>query len=98
MVEAVDIKKFVNEILGKKGIPPVKNFAKEFADGSNINSILNANLNVVLFQTLFNILFDERVNCRLEKSNIVEQRVLNWNKINGKLLIMKLMSSSFDLL
>ncbi len=34
MVEAVDIKKFVNDILAKKGIPPVKNFAKEFADGS----------------------------------------------------------------
>jgi hypothetical protein len=37
MVEAVDIKKFVNEILGRKGIPPVKNFAKEFADGSKID-------------------------------------------------------------
>ena len=36
MVEAVDIKKFVNEILSRKGIPPVKNFAKEFADGSKI--------------------------------------------------------------
>lgn len=34
MVEAVDIKKFVNEIFAKKGIPPVKNFAAEFADGS----------------------------------------------------------------
>lgn len=34
MVEALDIKKFVNEILGKKGVPAVKNFAKEFADGS----------------------------------------------------------------
>ena len=34
MVEPVNIKKFVNDILGKKGIPPVKNFAKEFSDGS----------------------------------------------------------------
>lgn len=34
MVEAVDIKKFVNEIFAKKGIPAVKNFAKEFSDGS----------------------------------------------------------------
>jgi len=34
MVEPVDIKKFVNDIFAKKGIPPVKNFAKEFADGS----------------------------------------------------------------
>lgn len=34
MVEPVDIKRFVNEILGKKGVPPVKNLAKEFSDGS----------------------------------------------------------------
>lgn len=34
MVEAIDIKKFVNEILAKKGVPAVKNFAKEFSDGS----------------------------------------------------------------
>lgn len=34
MVEPVDIKKFVNEILAKKGFPAVKNFAKEFSDGS----------------------------------------------------------------
>jgi hypothetical protein len=40
MVETLDIKKFVNDILGKKGIPPVKNFAKEFADGSNKNTHL----------------------------------------------------------
>lgn len=40
MVEAVDIKKFVNEIFAKKGIPAVKNFAKEFADGST-NHFIN---------------------------------------------------------
>jgi hypothetical protein len=34
MVEAIDIKKFVNEIFTKKGLPPVKNFADEFSDGS----------------------------------------------------------------
>ena len=34
MVEAVDIKRFVNDILAKKGIPAVKNFPKEFSDGS----------------------------------------------------------------
>jgi len=39
MVEAVDIKKFVNDILAKKGIPSVKNFAKEFSDGSKIKQI-----------------------------------------------------------
>jgi hypothetical protein len=42
MVEAVDIKKFVNEILGRKGIPPVKNFAKEFADGSKIDKMAHS--------------------------------------------------------
>ncbi len=34
MVEALDIKKFVNGIFAKKGFPPVKNFADEFSDGS----------------------------------------------------------------
>jgi hypothetical protein len=34
MVESIDIKKFVNEILAKKGVAPVKSLAKEFADGS----------------------------------------------------------------
>ena len=29
-----ELKQFVNKILEKKGIPPVKEFAKEFADGS----------------------------------------------------------------
>ena len=28
------LKKFVNKIFTKKGYPPVKNFGKEFADGS----------------------------------------------------------------
>lgn len=34
MVESVDIKKFVNEIFAKKGLPKVTNFPAEFADGS----------------------------------------------------------------
>eukprot|EP00347_Sterkiella_histriomuscorum_P011974 403370383 len=72
MVEPVDIKKFVNEIFAKKGIPAVKNFAKEFSDG-------------ILFQSLFNILYDEKVDCKLEKSNLVEQKCLNWNKINASI-------------
>lgn len=33
-METLDVKKFVNEIFQKKGLPPVKNFAAEFADGS----------------------------------------------------------------
>lgn len=28
-----ELKDFVNKLLTKKGLPPVKNFAKEFADG-----------------------------------------------------------------
>ena len=33
-MESKDIKNFVNQIFKKKGFPPVKNFAAEFADGS----------------------------------------------------------------
>ena len=43
MVEAIDIKKFVNGIFAKKGQPPVKNFADEFSDGSKSNSDLISN-------------------------------------------------------
>ena len=41
-----ELKKFVNKMLGKKGIAPVTKFANDFADG-------------ILFQHVFNILFDE---------------------------------------
>lgn len=54
-----EIKKFVNDILAQKGIPKVKNFAAEFADG-------------ILFEALFNILYDEKISCGLQKSAIVE--------------------------
>lgn len=30
----IDIKKLINEIFARRGAPDVKNFAKEFADGS----------------------------------------------------------------
>lgn len=40
---------------------------------------------IVRFQQLFNVLYDERIDCKLEKSALLEQRMLNWNKINGKL-------------
>lgn len=39
---------------------------------------------IVRFQQLFNILYDERIDCKLEKTALLEQRMLNWNKINGK--------------
>ena len=29
-----DLRKFVNQIFRKKAFPPVKNFSREFADGS----------------------------------------------------------------
>jgi hypothetical protein len=34
MEGVLDIKKFVNQIFTQKGLPRVKNFAAEFADGS----------------------------------------------------------------
>lgn len=36
-MESLDIKKFVNGIFAKKGLPAVKNFPQEFADGSKFN-------------------------------------------------------------
>jgi len=33
-MEKEDLRKFVNQIFKKRGYPPVKNFAKEFSDGS----------------------------------------------------------------
>lgn len=41
MEGAVDIKKLVNDIFTKKGLPKIDNFAKEFADGSNILHFLH---------------------------------------------------------
>ena len=32
----LDIKKLVNQIFARKGIPDIKNFPKEFADGSKV--------------------------------------------------------------
>ena len=65
-----ELKKFVNKIFVKKGYPPVKKFASEFADG-------------ILFQLLFNLLYDEKINCNLKPSALVEDRLLNWNRINS---------------
>ena len=38
---------------------------------------------VVLFEQLFNILNEESINCLLKKSNLYEDRLLNWNRINS---------------
>lgn len=53
-----------------KGLAKVTNFAAEFSDG-------------ILFQALFNILYEEKIDCKLGKSALVEDRILNWNRINA---------------
>ena len=65
-----DLRKFVNKIFARKGHPPVKKFGPEFADG-------------ILFQRLFNIMYDEQIDCKLKPSALVEDRLLNWNRINS---------------
>ena len=65
-----ELKKFVNKMLNKRGLAPVTRFAADFADG-------------VLFQHIFNILFDEHIDCKLKPSELVEDRMLNWNRINS---------------
>lgn len=62
-------------------MPKVKNFAQEFSDGSKA---LFCN-RLVLFQALFNILYEERIDCKLKKSALVDDRVLNWNRINASI-------------
>lgn len=39
-----------------------------------------------MFEKLFNLLFDENIDCKLKPNNLVEQRILNWSKINCKFL------------
>jgi hypothetical protein len=45
--------------------------------------IFNIIIIIVLFEKLFNILYNESVNCKLVKSNLLEQKMQNWNKINA---------------
>ena len=65
-----ELKSFVNKILAKRGFPPVKNFASEFADG-------------IVFQNVFNIMFDEQIDCKLNPSALEADRLLNWSRINA---------------
>ena len=65
-----ELKGFVNKLFIKKGLPPIKNFGREFADG-------------IAFQAVFNILFDEKFDCKLIQSELLEDRLLNWNRINS---------------
>ena len=39
MEGTLDIKQFVNKIFVQKGLPKVKNFPAEFADGSKLSNI-----------------------------------------------------------
>lgn len=43
----------------------------------------NKYLFVVLFQAFFNILYEESIDCKLVKSTLVDDKVLNWNRINA---------------
>ena len=40
-------------------------------------------LSLVLYEKLFNALFDERADCKLIKSPLLDVKIQNWNKINA---------------
>lgn len=48
-----DLRKFVNKIFTKKGYPPVRKFAAEFADGSkynlNLYNFISQHLSIITF-------------------------------------------------
>ena len=44
-----------------------------------------SNAVIELFQTLFNILYNESINCRIVKSALVDDRLLNWNRLNAQI-------------
>ena len=64
-----DLKKTVNKILTKKGLPAVKKFGEEFADG-------------ILFVKLFNAVYDEKIDCKLSPTLIPAERMINWSRVN----------------
>lgn len=69
-MQDTEVKRLVNKIFKHEGETLVKNWASEFSDG-------------FLFQKLFNILYEERIDCKLVKSNLVDDKLLNWNRINA---------------
>ena len=71
-MEDKEVKQLVNKIFQMKGLPKVTNFAQEFSDGE-------------LFQTMFNILYEENINCRIVKSTLVDDKMLNWNRLNAQI-------------
>ena len=40
-METSDLVNFINQIFAKKGVPPVKNLAQDFADGSKLSLLMN---------------------------------------------------------
>mmetsp|Transcript_42403 Transcript_42403/g.55912 ORF Transcript_42403/g.55912 Transcript_42403/m.55912 type:complete len:145 (+) Transcript_42403:70-504(+) len=71
-MEDTQVKSLVNKIFAMKSMPKVTNFAQEFSDGA-------------LFQALFNILYEENINCRLSTSTLLDDKMLNWNRINAQI-------------
>ena len=69
-----ELKKVVNKILTKAGIPKITKYGPDFADG-------------ILFEKLFNIVYDEKINCNLTPSAVFEVRLNNWSRINRKFFI-----------
>ncbi len=87
-MENKDLIKFINEIFAKRGVPPVKNICNDFSDGSKTlqpSMTFLILLSLVLFEKLFNILYDEKVDCKLIKSPLMDVKVQNWNKINASI-------------
>ena len=66
-----ELKKVVNKIFAKAGLPKINKFGADFADG-------------ILFERLFNIVYDEKINCNLTPSAVFEVRLNNWSRINRK--------------
>ena len=48
-----------------------------------LTTFLHSLYYLVLFQKLFNILYEEKIDCKLVKSNLVDDKILNWNRINA---------------
>ena len=71
--KTVTLQKLLNKIYESRGNPfRFRNLAKDMADG-------------IQFVQLFNYLFNEKMELKLSTANSVDQRVTNWNKINGRI-------------
>ena len=84
------VKSLVNKIFTMKGMPKVTNFAAEFSDGGKYSTYCVIFINIcllftALFQAMFNILYEENINCRLSTSTLLDDKMLNWNRINAQI-------------